>query len=338
MIAFTNSPPLATYILLAYRQADLVGKAIESALAQTYPNLEIIISDDCSPDDTWEVIQKTVEGYKGPHKIILNRTEHNGGLVGHINALFAMAHGEVFITAGGDDIAYPDRVARVMEVFREHPEASMVGSEYDTIDAQGNRGFPKNHRNTGCVVRYPYDSLEALYDTFPCFCGAVLAYRRDVFDRFGPLDPASWAEDITLGFRASLLGEIWWIESPLVHYRIQGGVSTSTVRCIAPVVRCAVGTLAIYRQLEADVRLLGRDERYAALLARISDDIVRYTNNVRALTAPWPWPSIPAGIAYYRHGNESRGMRRRALLMSLVPRFLRPGFFRLLRFRMARRA
>ncbi len=65
--------PLVTFYVITYNQARFVREAVESALAQTYSPIEILLSDDCSTDGTFEIIQETVKGYSGPHTVILNR-------------------------------------------------------------------------------------------------------------------------------------------------------------------------------------------------------------------------------------------------------------------------
>ena len=69
-----NSSPLVTFAILAYNQVGFIEVAVNAALAQDYPNLEIIISDDCSEDDTYKIIQNIVKNYAGPHKLIINKT------------------------------------------------------------------------------------------------------------------------------------------------------------------------------------------------------------------------------------------------------------------------
>ena len=78
--------PLATLLVLFYKHQKFVEDTVAGALSQTYPNLEIIFSDDNSPDGTFDILKKAVEGYKGPHKVILNRNERNLGLVPHVTA------------------------------------------------------------------------------------------------------------------------------------------------------------------------------------------------------------------------------------------------------------
>ncbi len=112
------SRPLVTLALMAYNQEQMIEGAVGGALAQTYSPLEILISDDCSTDRAFECATAAVDDYEGPHQLRLNRNPHNLGLIGHVNALFEMARGEIVVLAAGDDVSLPERVVRIVEAFR----------------------------------------------------------------------------------------------------------------------------------------------------------------------------------------------------------------------------
>jgi len=81
----SQSLPRVTFFLFAYNQADFIRDACEAALAQTYTPLEVILSDDCSSDETFQIMQDVVASYSGPHQVRLNRNDQNLGLIGHVN-------------------------------------------------------------------------------------------------------------------------------------------------------------------------------------------------------------------------------------------------------------
>ena len=104
-----KSPINVTFFLLAYNQEEYIEAACRAALAQTYSPLEIIFSDDYSTDKTFEVIQKIVNDYQGPHKLKTIRNPTNMGLIAHINKAFETASGQLLVIAAGDDITLPHR-------------------------------------------------------------------------------------------------------------------------------------------------------------------------------------------------------------------------------------
>ena len=93
--------------MLAYRQEAHVAAAIAGAFAQTWPPLEILLSDDASPDGTYRVMQAMAAAYAGPHRVVLNRNEQNLGLIGHLNRVMALASGDFVVQNAGDDVSAP---------------------------------------------------------------------------------------------------------------------------------------------------------------------------------------------------------------------------------------
>lgn len=246
--------PLVTLALMTYNQEEMIEGAVAGTLEQTYSPLEILISDDCSSDGTFERAVALVEGYERQHQIRLNRNPRNLGLIGHVNALFEMARGEIFVLAAGDDISVAERVERIVEVFERDPAVMMVHSDVLKLNREG--------RELG-IWRPPIagkaDDPLAVAGGFGIHIGATGAYRMVVFERFGPLVEREAYEDLVLGFRARLLGELAYIESPLVRYRIDTGLSRKQKPLERAVrtknrIRSLELKRAVYRQRLADYR------------------------------------------------------------------------------------
>jgi len=84
-------------VLLAYNQARYIRDALEAALSQTYEPLQIVVSDDCSSDRTFEIIQSVASEYVGPHQIVLNRNDRNLGIAAHVNKAMGMCAGQYVV-------------------------------------------------------------------------------------------------------------------------------------------------------------------------------------------------------------------------------------------------
>ncbi|HYG27035.1 MAG TPA: glycosyltransferase family A protein, partial [Caulobacteraceae bacterium] len=110
----THARPLATFILFAYNQERFVREAIAAALAQDYEPLEIILSDDCSSDRTFDFMQEMAAGYRGPHSVRAARTSRNLGVTQHVLGRGREARGEIVVVAAGDDISKPHRTSRIV--------------------------------------------------------------------------------------------------------------------------------------------------------------------------------------------------------------------------------
>lgn len=112
--------PLVTFALFAFNQEAYIRGAVASALAQEYPNLQVILSDDCSTDGTWAALSEMAAAYDGPHEVCLNRNSANvgsGGLGAHVNRLVELSRGDLLVFAGGDDISHPDRTAALVAAW-----------------------------------------------------------------------------------------------------------------------------------------------------------------------------------------------------------------------------
>ena len=257
-----NKYPLATLVVFFYRQEQFVQDTVAGALAQTYPNLEIIFSDDCSPDGTFEAIQRAVQGYNGPHKLILNRNGKNLGLVPHVNKLlFDLSHGDFIFLNGGDDISMPERVSWAMDYFQANPSITAISGSYLTID--------KNGKEIGKAV-FERDSVlkvnDKKYLTSELFMtgGVALSFRRRVLDVFGQLNNDCQTEDSVLRFRSILLGPTLRISKVLLKYRVHDNNISRNI--------CYFNTRKIANQYLSDLKAVKyslSSETYHALIKKI---------------------------------------------------------------------
>lgn len=209
------SRPLVSCLLVTYNQEQWIEEALQSMLAQTYSPLEIVVSDDASNDGTYPLLQRLVDAYDGPHRLILRRNAVRRNVVGHLADAVPFTTGELIVVAAGDDISLPDRVECVARAWESSDRrAHALNSGLQQIDEHGVRGIVL----AGCGGR-ARSTLEDFVDRAGAFFGASAAYSRPVFERFGPLDPFNIFEDQVLPFRAALLGEAITLDDTLVLWR-----------------------------------------------------------------------------------------------------------------------
>lgn len=214
----TEERPLVTFALFAYNQERFIREAVEGALAQTYSPLQVILSDDCSSDRTFAIMQEMVVDYSGPHEILLNRNERNLGIGGHVNRVMELAQGELIVVAAGDDMSLPERTETLVKVWLgcDKKTHSLHSSAYQ-IDVHSKIiGTIENN-----YFKYPVGP-ESFVANNCHVIGATHAWSSKIFEIFGPLMPEIIHEDRTIPLRAALLGEIKYINQPLVKYRFSG--------------------------------------------------------------------------------------------------------------------
>jgi len=218
--------PLVTFALFAYNQEKYIREALDGVFAQTYSPLEIILSDDCSADGTYEVMADMVHKYRGAHKIILNRNDRNLGVCAHVNKVFDLARGQLIVVAAGDDVSFPNRTRRVVDVWKK-TGASAIYCESNLIDDNGEiTGYWKLPEGKAAPRR-----LNCVDRTVSVgFYGAGAAYDKNIFIRFGMLPVGPRNEDYNLSMRAALVGGVSYINEPLINYRSHGGNLSFWVR------------------------------------------------------------------------------------------------------------
>src|SRR5688572_21544439 len=111
--------PLLSLIVSCYNQEPFIQEALAGAFSQTYSPLEIIISDDCSGDRTFEIAEQMAREYKGPHTIRLNRNAKNLGIGGNVNRATELCRGELILLADGDDVSLPNRTEVTYQAWEQ---------------------------------------------------------------------------------------------------------------------------------------------------------------------------------------------------------------------------
>jgi glycosyltransferase involved in cell wall biosynthesis len=210
-----------TIITLAYNHERYVREALSSAIAQTVAADEIIVIDDASPDGTAEVIEKFLNEHFGS-KILFIRNERNLGVTASFAKALGMASGDILIGMAGDDVSAPERVARCVAHFSEHPASMALVANADIIDAESRPfGMLDNCAGRTEPVALSLGGLPegAYFLRGRSSCGAATAYRAEVFRAFSPLRVGLYAEDDPAAFRAMLLGTCDFLPEPLVRWR-----------------------------------------------------------------------------------------------------------------------
>jgi glycosyltransferase involved in cell wall biosynthesis len=224
-----ESKPLVTFAVISYNQERFIAEAVQSALDQTYSPLEIVISDDCSTDSTYNVIEEVVDRYKGPHKVILNRNHPNLGLAGNVNKVWTLATGELVVFQGGDDISLSHRTDRLVQTWLAHnPRPDLVYSGEKRIDEDGRVISDKFE----VITTTPKIDRTVTGSKAFVAGGATAAYARNTHFFVGPLSLGIIAEDFVYSFRAMLGNGVVGIPEALILYRQHQGSILGELRAI----------------------------------------------------------------------------------------------------------
>lgn len=198
-------------------------EALLSALGQDVGEFELVIVDDASTDRTRRIIEDVLLRAT-PAGVSVRRhyKDVNGGLLAAVNDAMALATGEVFMMMAGDDVSLPDRLSQTMRVFGADSQVQLVYGSYIKIgeDGQGFAAYPSVER----ARIFDYDS--GPWGRIYAGCsphGATAAYRRTLYDIFGPMMAGSHGEDNCYWVRALLLGRVFKHSALLVRWRQHAG-------------------------------------------------------------------------------------------------------------------
>lgn len=213
--------PLKVSILfITYKHEKFVAAAIQAALAQDYPNLELVVCDDGSPDRTREILDQELANCRQQIEVVRVHTEKNGGFHANFNRGLAACSGEIIVAMSGDDISRPNRVSMICQEFAADPSCMLVCSNWNHLNDSGkDLGIRIKGRASG-VYSYAH-TREDIYAKSPV-CGAVAAYRRSLHDLFLPMEKGQHGEDNCFWFRALLIGNIHYLSESLVFWRSHG--------------------------------------------------------------------------------------------------------------------
>jgi len=129
-------PPRVVACMPAYNGDSFITATLDSLAAQTYPNLEILVSDDASTDGTAAICARYAAE---DERFRLIRQERNLGWVGNVNALLRAAEGDYLMLAFHDDLLMPTYVARLVEALEANPDAILAFSDVELVTPKGRR-------------------------------------------------------------------------------------------------------------------------------------------------------------------------------------------------------
>ena len=167
-----NAPKI-TVIMGIYNCAETLAEWLDSLLAQTYNDCNLVMCEDGSIDETYEVAEKYSSDY--PDRIKLIKNERNMGLNHTLNRCLELADGEYIARQDGDDISLPSRFEKEAAALDAHPEIAVVSTAMSYFDENGTWG--QSH-----PIEFPQNS-DFIKGT--PFCHAPAMVRREAYMKVG---------------------------------------------------------------------------------------------------------------------------------------------------------
>ena len=200
----------------AYNAEAYLTQSVESILGQTFLDFELIVVDDCSTDGTLALLRS----YNDPRlRIVPN--ERNMGVVGARNRAMAVARGDLIAAFDADDVSLPTRLAKQVAYLDSHPAVALVGTGSFYLEHGQIRAGKRIANPTPMLLRWLMHVDNPLGHP-------TLMYRASVVRRLGALllEDYKYAEDFEFSHRVLTMGEIGYIDEPLILYRRHAGAIT----------------------------------------------------------------------------------------------------------------
>jgi alpha-1,3-rhamnosyltransferase len=204
--------PLVSVIISSYHHGTYVEESIQSVLQQTYPNIELLVVDDGSQDDSVERIKKMQTQYGFDF-----RAQSNQGLARTLNDCIAHSHGSLIAPFGSDDVMLPDRIMTQVDYMQDKPEVGICAGNIQMINSEG-EGVPKRDRE-GSFRRLDFeDVFVAKKKGAPA---PTLLFRREALEKVGGFDTEIKLEDLLIELKITHAGYfIDVLPQVLAKYRV----------------------------------------------------------------------------------------------------------------------
>lgn len=226
-----SSQPLVSVIIASYNHASYIEASIESVLQQSYPNIELLVVDDGSRDDSVariEALQK-VHGFDF-------RVQANKGLSCTLNETIERARGSLIAPFGSDDIMLPDRIARQVAYMADKPGVGICAGNVRKIDGSGLE-LPGHSPHPARRL----DFEDVLLNLKPGAPAPTLLFRREALDAVGGFDSSIRLEDVYIELMITRHGYyIDVMDDVLALYRIH---ASNTYRQYRFMVEAMLSTL-----------------------------------------------------------------------------------------------
>lgn len=229
---------LVSVLIPAYNHENYVTETIQSIIEQTYKNIEIIVIDDGSSDNTWQKIQEMKDECEKRFIRVVFKTKVNEGTTHTLNQLLAEARGEYVYIIASDDVAKQCAIEKEVEFLDNNSEYALVVGNNEIIDSQSKVCYWDKEQN---IV---YSKDEASYLTFGEYLQKIrnlnflssdfgtysslyignhvpngYLIRKNIFEKTGYFTPEAPLEDYYLMLQISKYAKMKYLDEVLFSYR-----------------------------------------------------------------------------------------------------------------------
>lgn len=232
------SNPLVSVIIPSYNHEAYIVECLNSIIEQTYQNIELIVVDDGSKDNTWSTIQSMKEKCEARFVRTHFETKENEGTCKTLNKLIALSRGEYIYLIASDDKAKPQAIEQEIAFLKDNPEYVLAVGDNEFIDGASQRiGWDRDlcsaelsqadYKTFGDALQHLHRDIDfnsamfGSYETFVTRNYVPNGYliRKTALDQAGPFTPDAPLEDWWMHLQLSKIGKYKYIDEVLFSYR-----------------------------------------------------------------------------------------------------------------------
>lgn len=215
------SLPRVSVVLPSYNHAKFVVKMMDSVVEQNYPNIELLVVDDGSSDDSTKVIESWID--KNQEKLHIEfRSRKNRGLSNTLNELIEMATGDIIAGASSDDWFLPNSIHSRVRYLMSNPDKLAVFSDFKVVNMFGDlvceSGITDFFHGDKKLLKSA-DGMKTQFLRRFCIAGPVLMFRKSMIDHAGGFDESFAVEDWDFYLRMAGQEVVGFLDVPVAAYR-----------------------------------------------------------------------------------------------------------------------
>lgn len=220
--------PLISIPVFTYNGADFLAAQLDSLYAQTYPNIEILVCDDGSTDETVRILKC----YEASHGLNFEQNSENIGLNKNVEKALGLCAGEYIAPCDQDDIWYPDKIQILFDAIENN---QLIYSKNIRIGVN-DQVIEEDFKKTDYLIS-GNNALAFLFGN--CASGHTMLFRQSLISELSPMPPDILLFDKWIVFVAALVGAVAYVDKPLVKYRQHENQTTfaKKIKTINPIKR-----------------------------------------------------------------------------------------------------
>jgi len=174
---------LVSVVISVYNRAAYIEECLNSIANQSYEKIEIIVVDDASTDHSAETVQSWIALHPNA-EVVFVKLPRNVGFSGAVTTGLFLARGKYIAIQDSDDLSHRDRIKKQVEYLRQHPEITLVGTNYSVINDQS-----QLTKDWVGWLSFGSENIKANYNKgYHCISHGTILYRASLFNNMGGLN------------------------------------------------------------------------------------------------------------------------------------------------------